>query len=103
MASVIGTDLGLAFGRCEGQKNRNSGAMIRARTHGLDLATVGGDEGFGNPQAEPRARRRGRVAGAAEKSLAELRVLLRRQPDALVLNRKHDVAAVALGRDDYGR
>ncbi len=83
LASVIGTDLGLARGRCEGQKDRHRGAVIGAGAHGLDLAAIGGDEGLGDPQAEARARRRGRVAGAAEKPLAELRALLRRQPDAL--------------------
>src|SRR5262249_56645266 len=74
------------------------GALIGARARSLDLAAVGGDEGLRDPQAKTRARGRGRVAGAAEKSLAELRVLLCRQPDALVMDRKHDVAAVAFGR-----
>src|SRR4029077_13455381 len=96
LTSVIGTDLGLARRCCEGQKDRHRGAVICAGAHGLDLAAIGGDEGFGNPQAQAGAGGRGRVAGAAEKPLADLRALLRRQPDALVPHRQHDVAAVAL-------
>src|SRR5262249_22442809 len=100
LASFIGTDLGLARRRCKGQKDRHRGALIGARARSLDLAAVGGDEGLRDPQAKTRARGRGRVAGAAGKSLAELRGLLRGEPDAFVMDRKHDVAAVAFGR--YG-
>src|SRR5262245_66429658 len=79
--------------------DRHRGALIGARARSLDLAAVGGDEGLRDPQAKTRARGRGRVAGAAEESLAELRVLLRGEPDDLVVDRNHDVAAVALGGD----
>ena len=72
LASVIGIDLGLARRRCERQMDRHRGAVIGAGAHGLDLAAVGGDEGLGDPQAETRARRRRRVARAAEEPLAEL-------------------------------
>src|SRR5207237_6644294 len=81
LASVIGTDLRLA--RCKGKVDGHRGPSIGARARGLDLAAVGGDEGLRDPQTETRPRRRGRVAGAAEKPLPELRALLRRQPDPL--------------------
>src|SRR5258708_23734577 len=79
--------------------DRHRGALIGACACSLDLAAVGGDEGLRDPQTKTRPRGRGRVAGAAEESLPELRVLLRPQPDALVMDRKHDVAAVSLGGD----
>src|SRR5262249_29371038 len=41
--------------------------------------------------AKTRARRRRRMTRATEKSLADLRVLLRRQTRPLVMNRKHDI------------
>src|SRR5262249_58658197 len=97
LASVIGTDLGLARGRCKGQMDRHGGALIGARARSLELAAVGGDEGLRDPKAKTRPRGRGCVAGAAEEALAELPGLLRADPDALVMDRKHDVAAVALG------
>src|SRR5439155_7539083 len=96
--SLIGTDLGFICGCGKGQVDRHGGALTGAGADGLELAAVGADEGFCNPEAKTRARRRRRVTGAAEEPLADLRVLLRREADAAVAHREHDGAPVARGR-----
>src|SRR5262245_5878736 len=76
LASVIGSDLGLARRGGEWQVDRDGAALIGARARHLDLAAVGADERLGDPQAQPRAGSGGGVARAAEEALAKLRLLL---------------------------
>src|SRR5262249_11399148 len=91
LVSVIGIDLGRARRCCKRQMDGHGGAAIGAGARSLDLAAVGADESLGDPEAKTRARRRRRMTRATEKSLADLRVLLRRQTRPLVMNRKHDI------------
>src|SRR5438105_8014992 len=98
-SSVIGTDLGLALGGCDRQVNRHDGSLTGPRARRLHLAAIGGDEGLGDPEPQPRARYRRRVERPAKESLAEMRILLGGQADALVRYRKHHVMAVTFGGD----
>src|SRR5262245_15434902 len=86
LTSVIGSYLGLVRGRGERQMDRHRAALIDAGAQRLDLAAVGGDERLGDPQTETGAGCRGSVTSAAEGPLAELRLLLGGEPDAVVVH-----------------
>ena len=82
------------------QMDGDRGAAVGAVAFDLDLAAIGGDEGVGDPQAEPGAGRgRGMARPAEEAARRPGAFPPRVRPDAAIVHRQHHGLAVGTGGD----
>src|ERR1700731_1998985 len=80
---ALGRRFGSSYGRA-GQGDRSRCSLSLAPARDVDGATVGGDEGGCDPEAQAGAGDGGLMALAPERPAAELLTLVRRYPDALI-------------------